>query len=348
VGMNSVYFLTYNIDGGDGGDTWPWTLNTRDRYDVSKLDQWEIVFSHMDRLGLRLHVVTQENENDQALDGGGLGPLRKLYYRELVARFGHHLALQWNLGEENTNFSTQRKSFADYIRQLDPYNHPIAFHTHLNVAEVAYTDTLGHPSFEATSIQGNAWNYNQNAVNLRRRSREAGRPWVVFGDEQYGAVASDMSNVASLRKTALWGNLMGGGGGVEWYFGYDGAFGDIQSENWRTAQALWDQTRHALDFFNSYLPFELMEPRNALASGASGAFVLALEGHLYAVYLPTGGMPRLDLGGHTGVYDVFWYNPRTGGSLRSGQILAVQGPGIQFLGPPPSDGDWVVLVSRRR
>ncbi|MEZ5397230.1 MAG: hypothetical protein R2724_31245 [Bryobacterales bacterium] len=36
----------------------------RDRYDVSKLDQWEVVFRHMDRLGLMLHVVTQETEND--------------------------------------------------------------------------------------------------------------------------------------------------------------------------------------------------------------------------------------------------------------------------------------------
>jgi hypothetical protein len=52
-GMNSVYFLTYNIDGGDGQDVWPWTSPTeRLRFDCSKLAQWEIVFSHMDTLGL--------------------------------------------------------------------------------------------------------------------------------------------------------------------------------------------------------------------------------------------------------------------------------------------------------
>ncbi|MFN3486371.1 MAG: DUF5060 domain-containing protein [Planctomycetota bacterium] len=108
-GMNSVYFLTMNV-GGDGKDVWPWTSNAeRYRFDVSKLDQWEIVFSHMDRLGIQLHVVTQETENDQLLDGGALGPQRKLYYRELVARFAHHLALVWNLGEENTNTDAQRK-----------------------------------------------------------------------------------------------------------------------------------------------------------------------------------------------------------------------------------------------
>ena len=90
--MNSVYFLTYNIDGGDGRDTWMWTdVDTRDRYDVSKLAQWNIVFDHMDRKGMMLHVVTQETENDRRLGGSaGLNEVRKIYYRELVARFAHH------------------------------------------------------------------------------------------------------------------------------------------------------------------------------------------------------------------------------------------------------------------
>jgi hypothetical protein len=102
-GMNSVYFLTYNMDGGDGRDTWMWTgEEERERYDCSKLDQWEIIFSHMDKLGIMLHVVTQETENDMNLGGSsGLNPVRKLYYRELAARFSHHPALIWNLGEEN-------------------------------------------------------------------------------------------------------------------------------------------------------------------------------------------------------------------------------------------------------
>ncbi|MDX1530974.1 MAG: DUF5060 domain-containing protein, partial [Rhodothermales bacterium] len=96
-GMNSVYFLTMNWE-GDGQDTWPWTHpSQRDRYDVSKLAQWDIVFSHMDRLGIQLHVVTQENENVAVLDNGNLGTERKLYYRELVARFAHHHAIKWNL-----------------------------------------------------------------------------------------------------------------------------------------------------------------------------------------------------------------------------------------------------------
>jgi len=153
-GMNSVYFLTYNLDGGDGRDTWMWTSPTvRDRFDCSKLDQWEIVFEHMDRLGLQLHVVTQETENDRKLGGGpGLNPIRRLYYRELVARFGHHLAVLWNLGEENNTSDADRKAIAAYIRTLDPYDHPITVHTHNNQALTFYNGILGDDHFEATSI----------------------------------------------------------------------------------------------------------------------------------------------------------------------------------------------------
>lgn len=128
-GMNFVYFLPMNVN-GDGKDVWPWTSDAeRFRYDVSKLDQWEIIFRHMDRLGLMLHVVLQEQENDQLLDGGELGPERKLYFRELIARFAHHPAIEWNLGEENTNTEVQQRAFAAYVRETDPYDHPIVLHT---------------------------------------------------------------------------------------------------------------------------------------------------------------------------------------------------------------------------
>ena len=70
-GINSQYFLTMNV-GGDGKDVWPWiSHNPGDRltYDVSKLDQWETLFQHMDDKGVLMHVVTQETENDQLLGG---------------------------------------------------------------------------------------------------------------------------------------------------------------------------------------------------------------------------------------------------------------------------------------
>ncbi|MHC4301151.1 MAG: DUF5060 domain-containing protein, partial [Planctomycetota bacterium] len=247
-GMNSVYFLTYNLDGGDGRDTWMWTTSkVRDRFDCSKLDQWEVVFEHMDRLGIMLHFVTQETENDRNLGGSaGLNPIRKLYYRELIARFSHHLAAIWNLGEENNTPDKDRKEIAAYIRALDPYDHPITVHTHNNKAPGFYKGILGDPSFEASSIQSALDRYHRDAIALRRLSAEAGRKWAIFGDEQAPAshgVVPDANDPThdDPRKLALWGNLMAGGSGVEWYFGHRFPHMDIDCEDWRTRDVMWDQ-----------------------------------------------------------------------------------------------------------
>jgi hypothetical protein len=100
-----------------------------------------------------LHFKTQETEKDQMLDGGELGNDRKLYYRELIARFGHHLALNWNLGKENTNTDAQRKAFADYCKEIDPYAHPVVMHTYAGTQEENYEPLLSYPTFDGVSIQ---------------------------------------------------------------------------------------------------------------------------------------------------------------------------------------------------
>jgi hypothetical protein len=54
VGVTSQYMLTFNAD-GDGDDVWPFTDPYHfDRIDVSKMDQWLLVFEHMDRKGIYL------------------------------------------------------------------------------------------------------------------------------------------------------------------------------------------------------------------------------------------------------------------------------------------------------
>ncbi len=353
-GMNSVYFLTYNLDGGDGRDTWMWTgPEVRDRFDCSKLDQWEIVFSHMDRLGIMLHVVTQEAENDRRLGGSaGLNQIRRLYYRELVARFGHHLAVLWNLGEENNTSNADRKIIARYIRDLDPYDHPITVHTHNNKAPDYYDGILGDPCFEMTSIQGNMDRYNGWAVVLRQRSAQAGRKWAICGDEQPPASVGVMPDADDPthdgpRKNALWGNLMGGGSGVEWYFGSRYPHMDIDCEDWRTRDKVWDQTRYALEFFQAHLPFTEMAPDNSLASNPK-AYCLAKPGDVYAVYLLDGGTTDLNVA--PGTYSVQWYNPRAGGQLLLGSVRRITGPGTKSIGHPPkdSDKDWAVLVRKAK
>ena len=151
----------------------------------------------------------------------------------------------------------------------------------------------------------------------------------------------------TLRKEVLWGHLMAGGAGVEWYFGYKYPPADLDCEDWRSRDILWEQTHHAWTFFNEQLPFWEMHNRNDLTP-SPGDYCMAKEGELYALYLPQGGNAQLDLEDHTGQYKVSWFNPRTGGEPRQGSVPAVKGPGLVQLGSPPADPgkDWAVLVKR--
>jgi len=354
-GMNSVYFLTMNVK-GDGKDVWPWTSrNERFRFDCSKLDQWEVVFCHMDKVGIVLHVLTQETENDQLLDGGDLGPQRKLYYRELIARFAHHPAVVWNLGEENTNTDAQRKAFTRYIRRLDPYNHPIVVHTFPGKYDRVYRPLLGLKDFEGPSLQmGDMRKTHDETKKWIDESIRAGRRWVVFLDEigpaKVGVKPDDADpNHDDVRRYALWGNLMAGGAGCEWYFGYRYAHNDLNCEDWRSRRYMWDQTRFALEFFQKHLPFDQMRHNDELTS-ARDDYCLAKPGRVYAIYLPRGGTTALHLGKVKDDFDVQWYSPRSGGALRFGNVRGVRGPGAVRIGNPPAGRaglDWVALITRR-
>ncbi|MHC4069516.1 MAG: DUF5060 domain-containing protein [Planctomycetota bacterium] len=350
-GMNSVYFITYNLDGGDGKDVWPWTRpDEKLRFDCSKLDQWEIVFSHMDFLGIMMHVLTQETENDQGLDGGALGIQRKLYYRELIARFAHHPALVWNLGEENTNTDAQRMAFATYFKSIDPYRHPVVVHTYPREYDKVYNPLLGYEDFDGASLQMNKTGTETHSETLKwlERSEQRGRKWIVCLDE-YGEGENGVKPDADYpshdepRKNCLWANLMAGGAGCEWYFGYKFAHNDLNCEDWRSRDIMWDQTRYALEFFHNYLPFERMSPADSLVSAG---WCFAEVGEIYAVYLPDGGTAQLDI--TDGSFTVRWYNPRDGGDLLTGSVETVAGPGKVGLGEPPAerDKDWVVLVKK--
>jgi hypothetical protein len=349
-GMNSVYFLIMNRT-GDGDDTWPWTgHDERYHFDCSKLDQWEVVFKHMDRKGLMLHVVTQETENDQLLDGGNLGNQRKLYYREIIARFAHHLAITWNLGEENTNTDQQRKDFAWYIHEVDPYDHMVVCHTVPGDYDQVYNPLLGYGLFEGPSLQLGVSETHSETLKWINNSGNSGRKWVVCLDEigpWHTGVVPDANDYwhNEVRYRGLYGNLMAGGAGVEWYFGYNYDHMDVNCEDWRSRDHMWDLTRYALEFFQKHLPFPEMESNDGLSS-AGDDYCFAKYGQVYAIYLPYGGSTDINLDTFNGTFPVKWYNPRTGGGLQDGSVTFVTGPGWHSIGNPPSDqsSDWVVLV----
>ena len=393
-GVNSISFLPYNA-GGDGDNVWPF-INRDDKfhYDCSKLDQWGIVFTYAQRLGLHLHFKLQETEIDdrrrrrndrivdydkpadggvpvpESLDGGAMGPERKLYLRELIARFGHHLALNWNLGEENTQTSEEQRAMAQYIRDTDPYFHNIVIHSYPNMQERVYEPLLGNGSVLTGASLQNGWDdTHARTVQWVKASAQTGRPWVVANDEQgsartgvppdpgyrgFSGTTSEEGHepydIHAIRKHTLWGNLMAGGAGVEYYFGYRLAENDLVAEDFRSRDQSWDYCRIALEFFKQEkIPFwEMKNADNLVGNFAhdNSIYCFASLSELYLVYFPHGSKATLDLTLAPGEFNVSWFNPREGGPLVSDMIIGGGQPVL--LTAPSEEDDWLAVVKRRR
>ncbi|MEM6967105.1 MAG: DUF5060 domain-containing protein, partial [Bacteroidota bacterium] len=359
-GMNSIYFLTMNIQ-GDGEDIWMYeSLDDFTRFDCSKLDQWEIVFEHAQRKGILLHLFTQETENELLLDEGNMGIHRRLYYRELTARYGHHLALNWNIGEENgvADFSPrgqnteQRKAMAKYFQENNGDN-LVALHTlpTSKHKENMLPALMGDKNLDAISFQiSNPKKIYTEITKWKQRSEEAGQEWIMYLDEigpHWMGVMPDANDMAhdTVRRDALWGALMAGAAGVEWYFGYKYDHSDLTCQDWRTRDKMWDQTRYAMNFFNDYIPFWEMKALNSILKKSTG-HVFGKQGKVYVIYQPFADANALlqipELEGKE--VSVAWYNPRQGGDLINKKTKMVNGD-IALGAPPEDDGmDWVALV----
>jgi hypothetical protein len=333
MGLNAFSFLTMNIN-GDDRNVYPYlseASENRTRIDVSKTAQWEIVLEHADKMGMFMHFKLQETENDQLLDGGALGVERILYFRELIARFGHHLALNWNMGEENTNTHEERMAFGEYFRTTDPYQHPVIVHTFPDGKDEVYGPLLQEENsfYVGASLQiGDPSAVFDETLFWVKESAANNQKWIVSNDEQgpfKPGVESDADdpNHDSIRSGVLWGNIMAGGGGVEYYFGFQGKSSDLTSEDFRSRANMFEQTRYALEFFED-VPFQEMSNENDRIVSSNLAWCLVQSnGETIVVYLLDGedDETTIDLQDQSpATYSIQWFNPREGGSLRDGPV----------------------------
>ncbi len=297
---------------------------------------------------------------------------RKLYLREIVARFEHFLAVTWNLGEECSLSTDEIAAMARHLRQLDPYGHLVVGHTFPDQQDAVYRPLLGRADVVTGVSLQNGWSAaHRQTWTWIVESERSGHLWVVANDEQNPAdlgVPPDegwkgFDGLArgergrpytrhDIRKRCLWGTLMAGGEGVEYYFGYRLPENDLNCEDFRSREGAWRDAALARAFFRDHkVPF--WEMRNADERVGNhrrgdGAYCLSKPGLAHVVYLPTGGTVRLDLSDDPTEYDAGWYDPRAGGPLRPVAPARVRGGGVVEIGPPPADPseDWAFLLRR--
>ncbi len=381
-GMNAFSFNPMTIEDRQVNkyntkDVWPFSssdlnllqgtsaqsIDSRLRYDVSKLEQWEILFKHADNKGMFLHFKTQDRTNLRLFDyNGNLTTQRKLYYRELIARFGHHLALNWNLGEEFHIYDGAIiDSYADYIKAVDPYDHPVVIHSYPRSQDRLYPLILG-PDFEmdGASMQIFTDEAHEEIKYWLVQAENSGKPWVIGYDEQAHwdiGVAADADfngnkgtiadNRENIRDRALWSTLMVGATGVEYYFGGKTGENDRTAQDWRSRETKWEDAKIAIDFFHNYVQFWEMDTSDELTSSSTD-YCFAKAGETYVIYLPDGGTTNLDLSAVGGSYSVKWFNPRNGGALLNSNVTELQGGSNTSIGNPPADSslDWAVLIEK--
>ncbi|CAN8074426.1 unnamed protein product [Agarophyton chilense] len=391
MGVNSLFAISMTVKGDSDGQVHPWrSRSDRIRYDVSKLEQWEIVFDHAERKGISLNLAFCETENEAIFEHEekiskqtGFALSRKVYYREIIARFSHHLGFATIIGEENGwseekkngggfpwgvgNTHQQRKIFSRFIRDTDPYKSPIGVHTYPSLKNEVYTPMLGPRSgvrHESASLQmGRKWSTYHETKHWVDQSIVHGMPWVVAADE-IGAdweglpggipPASAGKPNMSFRAVLCWGNIMAGGAGVEVFSGRV----DQSLSNFREFDSIWAEFSRPLRLFDEHnIPFwamhaysDIVSPKKKLNNN-QWMYGFAKRGDVYVIYQSGEIEPLLNLSGVTGKFHVRWFNPRPSSSsnLELGSVLTVVGGGAKVeVGKPPfeSGRDWAIVVSR--
>ena len=256
---------------------------------------------------------------------------------------------------------------AQFISDTDPYHHHIVIHSFPNQQDQVYEALLGSQSLLTGASAQNSWKAaHQQTLKWVRASAAAGRPWVVCNDEQnpaglgvppdpgYQGFAGQAKNgkpvgydLHDIRKYTLWGTLLAGGGGVEYYFGYQLAENDLLLEDFRSRDHSWDYCRIALDFFaREKIPLEKMTNADELAGNLphdNSVYCFAQPGELYLVFLPQGGAVSLDLTKANGEFALSWFNPREGGAPKpAGRIRGGAGATLTA----PGADDWLAVVRR--
>ena len=253
------------------------------------------------------------------------------------------------------------KRQAQYIAQTDAYGHNIVLHTYPSQQDKVYTPWLGKPPLTGLSLQ-NEWDHvHKRTLKWVAKSTDSKRPWVVANDEQgsaqrgvppdpgYEGFVGDVPvgngdktyNLHDIRKQTLWGNLMAGGGGVMYYFGYKLPGNDLLCEDFRSRDKSWDYGRIAIEFLGKAgVSIDQMQNMNSIVGnekGMYGPWCLGKLGSAYVVYLPEGGEVTVDLSKESVEFGAFWFDPEKGGKLLPTEVV-VQKADCDFdAGSPGTD-----------
>jgi hypothetical protein len=137
---------------------------------------------------------------------------------------------------------------------------------------------------------------------------------------------------------------------LQYYYGYDYENSDLTLQDFRTRAKLFDQSRHALEFFaNNNIPFWDMSNANSLLSSLYPNRCLAQSnGDVILIQMVVNGETITLTGDPGDTYSVEWFDPFVGGNLIETDPIGI-GDNISVGKSPYNSerGDWIVLLRRK-
>ena len=326
LGVNAQTMVAMTID-GDGQAVFPYVDHT-DPYvfDVSKLAQWQRVLDHFNDQSVLIDMVLTETENDswfEVFDGLSAGedfaPLRKLYYREMVARFGHLPMLVWTLGEENDSSdnrpkapyaqpttAAQHREFANYIRKLDPQDHAIdsLSDIKLQVRDSSFKTVM--TSTQKAQAAGRAWRVTVEAPLSKEASAGAKN---VEADNSHAIKQAAFEEGAIERaiETVLWPVLLAGGAGVDWSFDgqYNASPSHVYNKDQDRRDTLLKTSAKVRAFFEDNFDMNSLRASISEDGTQTQTTLVDKQGHRVVISMSRTKTPLPDGEGHvSGTYDL--------------------------------------------
>lgn len=256
-------------------------------YNVTKLAQCEIIVAWIDKCGLSLNLRLSDTKVqflDSDVKNGVLYDSRRLYYREMIARFGYHSAITWYLDGDGTSTITEILQRAEYIRSVDPYKNPIIVRVNPSEEPSFMKELVSNVNVvDGISLQSVLYERTDSTINDILKIKET------VGKELSSAtiieidafVVRDPDDIDMTRQNVLWSSLLGGGiAGImynNYYYGQD----------FTHHQPLWEQSYYAVSKFfqntTNILPYYGMT--NAYPIVSSGSWCIMNDlGTIIVVY----------------------------------------------------------------
>jgi Protein of unknown function (DUF4038)/Domain of unknown function (DUF5060)/Putative collagen-binding domain of a collagenase/Zinc carboxypeptidase len=267
------------------------------------------------------------------------------------------------------------KATARYIKQHDPYRHPVTIHPVISASTRGASPRspfeppwrIG-PFFgdgdaidvlsQQTGQQGErvTWDETEHCwrgdvpeiVASLRADRRYRKPVLntESGYEYLRGAATERQQVHHTDKVrrASWRIVCAGGylaAGFHGTIGHSDVWNRLDAPNRYTFQVRDEgaaaQLRALYEFFTA-LPFWRLQPFDGVTGEAQA---LAVPGERYVLYLPHGGRVAVDLGALPGTVTARWFNPRDG---RWGNDATAEGGGRREFAAPDAH-DWALLIT---